>query len=67
MPGSGEAGAGVSFLPRLPEGAYPQMPIEAISEVEYQRRLTALQQLPQRAPVDEHVDDKYCDNDSCAR
>ena len=57
----------MSFLPRLPQGAYPQMPIEAISEVEYQRRLARLQAMPALVRVDEHVDDKYCDNDICAR
>jgi hypothetical protein len=62
---AGRGVAGVSFLPRLPQGAYPQMPIEAISEAEYQARLQALRPLP-HAAVD-HVDDKYCDTDSCAR
>ena len=57
----------MSFLPRLPQGAYAQMPIEAIPEAEYHRRLAQLRPLPSGAPVDEHVDDKFCDNDVCAR
>ena len=61
------ARAGVSFLPRLPEGAYAQMPIEAISEAEYQRRMTALQRLPSPTKPVEHLDDKFCDSDVCSR
>ena len=30
---------GVSFLPQIADGAYPQMPYEEISEAEYKRRL----------------------------
>jgi hypothetical protein len=59
----------VSFLPRLPLGAYKQMPIEAISEEEYHRRLSLLDRSVDlsTAPVGEHIPDKYCDSDACVQ
>jgi len=64
---------GVSFLPRVKTGAYPQMPYEAITEVEYNQRLAELskenlQELA-RCPVSENqfeeIPDKFCDVDGC--
>ncbi len=58
-------------MPRLDYGAYPQMPVEAITEEQYkemaskidtkvmeQRRLESLRQ-------DEMQVEKFCDGDSC--
>lgn len=57
---------GVSFLPRLPHGAYPQMPYEAISEERYWEMSNKL------APIDfgqiahEEADvERFCSNDTC--
>eukprot|EP00475_Leptophrys_vorax_P007980 TRINITY_DN15110_c0_g1_i2.p1 TRINITY_DN15110_c0_g1~~TRINITY_DN15110_c0_g1_i2.p1 ORF type:complete len:577 (-),score=129.63 TRINITY_DN15110_c0_g1_i2:40-1770(-) len=61
---------GISFLPALKLGAYPQMPYEAISEEEYNSRLNALDQdvtlrRVDRSPED-FVPDRFCDNNECA-
>ena len=64
---------GISFLPRLELGAYPQMPVEAITEQRYQE-LTAGLKLNQRelskSPIniqpEETVVEKYCDGDNCS-
>ena len=58
---------GVSFLPRMPLGAYAQMPYEAITEAEYRAargRLTSL------AGAEIHgqnppAPDNFCDTDVC--
>jgi hypothetical protein len=57
----------VSFLPRLPQGAYAQMPYEAITAEEYDRRMSALGTLsldPSGDAVDA-VAERFCNNDSC--
>ena len=65
---------GVSFLPRIELGAYPQMPYEAITEEEY------LELVKQISPLNftregqsrsgrgliESIPDRYCDSDSCS-
>ncbi|KAH8547664.1 hypothetical protein BGW37DRAFT_524075 [Umbelopsis sp. PMI_123] len=38
---------GISFLPRLPLGAYEQMPFEAISEEKYEELISKLKTLPE--------------------
>jgi ribonucleoside-triphosphate reductase len=58
---------GVSFLPRLAEGAYAQMPIEAIEEADYRRRVAALT-LPLRFDAqrsESPIIDRFCDSDTC--
>ena len=67
---------GISFLPRLPTGAYKQMPYEEITKEEYRDMSSALQTLDMEPPDELHraavegtaaveVPDKFCDNDSC--
>lgn len=58
---------GVSFLPRLETGAYPQMPYEEISEAEYRERVTKLSELDFRGlrSADVGVPDKFCDSERC--
>lgn len=58
---------GVSFLPQLEEGAYPQMPYEEITKEEYEAMSNGL------LPLDfsemfslESTGEKYCNNDSCS-
>ena len=59
---------GISFLPKLKLGAYPQMPYEAIDEAEYNRRLAELQPLhfaDARVRNEEANPDRFCDSSSC--
>lgn len=61
---------GVSFLPRLPAGAYPQMPYEKISEEEYRKRLANLKPLnlastPRTSEAPSEAPEKFCDTDKC--
>jgi len=56
---------GVSFLPRLAEGAYPQMPYEGITEAEYKRRLAMLGTLEFGVSRDEAEQERFCGNDTC--
>ena len=61
---------GVSFLPRLEQGAYKQMPLEAISEEEYKRRVASIKRIQfPNMPIAEmatrSMPNKFCDNDSC--
>lgn len=54
---------GISFLPKLAQGAYKQMPYEAIDEAEYQRRLAALKPLhfaDARVRNEEANPDRFC-------
>ena len=59
---------GISFLPRLKQGAYPQMPLEMIDEEEYQRRISFLK-LPidfsDSRKQDQPIIDRFCDSDTC--
>ncbi|CAM9110639.1 unnamed protein product [Hapterophycus canaliculatus] len=65
---------GVSFLPRMDHGAFPQMPYEAISEEEYMSQISNLQKLDFGRGRGqalgggvrvEEVPDKFCETDSC--
>jgi len=63
---------GISFLPKLPTGAYEQMPYEEMTEEEYVSMSTGLKTLDMAPPatggeemVNTEVPDKFCDNDSC--
>lgn len=56
---------GISFLPRLDGGAYPQMPFEACSKEEYERRLASLTIPNYQGLVEEPVQEKGCSNDTC--
>ena len=59
---------GVSFLPRLPKGAYPQMPYEAVSAEVYEAikgRLVAAA-APPPSPDGVAAALCFCDGDACA-
>jgi hypothetical protein len=59
---------GVSFLPKLPKGAYDLMPYEEINEAEFNRRNAELRplQLGQvQTNKNEQVIERFCDGDSC--
>ena len=59
---------GISFLPRIQKGAYPQMPLESINETEYKNRLSKLT-LPLKfgdsSKQDQPIIDRFCDSDTC--
>lgn len=56
----------LSFLPRVKGGAYPQMPYEAISEDEYQRRVRNLKRIQWSQEQPSHaVTERFCDSDVC--
>ncbi|ETW00821.1 ribonucleoside-triphosphate reductase, adenosylcobalamin-dependent [Aphanomyces invadans] len=60
---------GVSLLPKVPHGAYAQMPYEEISEATYRTMVAALSPVSFRGirsrggPVE--VPDRFCDTSSC--
>ena len=63
---------GVSFLPKLPQGAYAQMPYEEITEEQYQAMTAPLKGKridfgTVRTSEDDVVEvpDRFCDSSSC--
>jgi len=57
---------GISFLPRLDLGAYPQMPYESIDESTYHEMKAQLGKLSfGRIKGEEIVVERFCDNDVC--
>ncbi len=65
---------GVSFLPRTPLGAYPQIPYEAVSEAVYRAAVAQLRPLPSEwataaggdAGAEEpSAPDNFCDSPAC--
>lgn len=57
---------GISFLPRLDLGAYPQMPYESIDAETYQEMKSQLGKLSfGRIKGEEIVVERFCDNDVC--
>lgn len=57
---------GISFLPRLDYGAYPQMPYEAITEEEYEAMLENIGKLSfGRIKGKDAEAEKFCDSDVC--
>lgn len=57
---------GISFLPEIKGGAYPQMPYEAISEEEYTKRNSEISYLDFSNIVGEEAEvDKFCTDDHC--
>ncbi len=57
---------GISFLPRLDLGAYPQMPYESIDESTYHELKSQLGKLSfGRIKGEEIVVERFCDNDVC--
>ena len=62
---------GISFLPRIPAGAYKQMPYEEITEQQYQQMMADLKvvEWSSGGVVTTYADrtvDRFCDGDSCA-
>ncbi|MBS3092876.1 fused protease/ribonucleoside-triphosphate reductase [Candidatus Pacearchaeota archaeon] len=58
---------GVSFLPNVSKGSYPQMPYETITPEEFDRRSANLKPLDFRGIKGEVADvEKYCDGEACA-
>lgn len=57
----------VSFLPKLKEGAYPQMPYEEITKEEYDARASLISPLDFSGLFSEEaLGEKYCSNEGCA-
>ncbi len=57
---------GVSFLPRLDHGAYPQMPYESVDAETYENMKAELSKLTfGRIRGEEIVVERFCDNDVC--
>jgi ribonucleoside-triphosphate reductase len=56
---------GVSFLPRLEDGAYAQMPYEGISEERYEGLVAKLKPLTFGATHEAAEQEKYCDSAGC--
>ncbi|MBT3262433.1 fused protease/ribonucleoside-triphosphate reductase [Candidatus Woesearchaeota archaeon] len=58
---------GISFLPKLEDGAYPQMPYEPISKEEYEEKLTHIKPLTLgKIKNEKAIPEKFCDGDTCA-
>lgn len=60
---------GISFLPKLELGAYAQMPYEAITEAEYNRRFASLKPLEfadAQVRLEEANPERFCDSDICS-
>jgi len=56
---------GVSFLPRIKEGVYQQMPYEAITKEEYEKMLAKLKPLDLSNSIEDSIGEQYCNNDVC--
>jgi uncharacterized Fe-S cluster-containing radical SAM superfamily protein len=57
---------GVSFLPKMEKGAFPQMPYEAITEEQYKKRSAKLKPLNLSGVREEEVaPERFCTNDTC--
>lgn len=57
---------GISFLPRLDYGAYPQMPYEAVDKETYEELLSKVNRLSfGRIKGDDVEAERFCDNDVC--
>lgn len=55
---------GISFLPRVAEGAYAQMPIEAITEERYNEMTKAVRSF-NFSETQDHETERFCDGDTC--
>ena len=58
---------GISFLPKLDFGAFPQMPYEEITEQEYHIMLQGIHKLSFDGPGQDSVSELFCNNDYCSR
>ena len=57
---------GVSFMPRDPGIPYPQMPYEAITKEEYEKRIATVKPLNFTDSKEDSVPERFCDSTSCA-
>ena len=62
---------GISFLPNLEEGAYPQMPYEEITEeqcIEMMRKIKTInfESIYEQKAKNDPKAENFCDNDNCA-
>ena len=56
----------ISFLPKMEQGAYRQMPYEEITSKEYEKMVSELKYLSFRqVKGNEAIVDKFCNNDTC--
>lgn len=56
---------GVSFLPRVAAGAYPQMPYEGITEEVYHAKAEKLKAINFGSTHEEAEQERFCNNDTC--
>ena len=57
---------GISFLPKMKQGAYRQMPYEEITQKKYDKMVNELKFLSFRqVKGNEAIVDKFCNNDTC--
>jgi ribonucleoside-triphosphate reductase (thioredoxin) len=56
---------GISFLPRTEEGAYPQMPYEAITKERYEEMIANIKPVQFGEQVEDSIGEKYCTTDVC--
>ena len=57
---------GISFLPKLEEGAYKQMPYEKIDEKKYNEMVKNIKKINfSKVKGEEAEVDKFCNNDVC--
>lgn len=57
---------GISFLPRIKDGAYPQMPYQEISELQYQHLISKITPISFDSVTEEEIIERYCDSETCA-
>lgn len=57
----------ISFLPRHKESPYPQMPYEPITKEQYEEAIAGIsaKKLNRKTIKADHVEEKFCDGDSC--
>jgi adenosylcobalamin-dependent ribonucleoside-triphosphate reductase len=56
---------GISFLPKVETGAYPQMPYEAISRERYEKLMANLKTLVFEDIGEDSVSERFCDSTAC--
>jgi len=55
----------ISFLPRIEQGAYPQMPYQAISKEKYEEMMKAIRKTDFLEISEDTVAEKFCDSSFC--
>jgi hypothetical protein len=58
---------GISFLPKLDYGAYPQMPYEGITEEKFHELKGKLKNLEFGTSSEDSIGELFCDSDSCVK